>query len=292
MRILVLGASGMLGHQLVMRLKGNFDVAGTLRSPEIASELRRLLPRVPLYTGIRAEDLDSVRHAIEHSRADFVINCIGVVKQADVDPVSSILVNALLPHQLAQLTDIAGARLIHFSTDCVFSGAHGPYTEAEAPDPADRYGRSKLLGECEQAGVLTLRLSFVGHELQWHRGLIDWLLSQRRSRIKGYANALYSGLTTIALADLLAFLLQTHPALAGVWHVSGDPVTKFDLLQTVNRIYSLDIEIERDELFVCDRRLDSTRFRERTGWRPTTWEDMVRAMFADYCSCRVGGYSC
>jgi dTDP-4-dehydrorhamnose reductase len=288
MRVLVLGANGMLGHQVVRRFESDFDVAGTVRGSEIDPAFRKLVPRLPLYAGVRAEDLGSVRHAIEDSRADFVINCIGVVKQADIDPASSILVNALLPHQLAQLTDAAGARLIHFSTDCVFSGAHGPYTEADAPDPVDRYGRAKLLGECQEDGVLTLRLSFVGHELQWHRGLIDWFLSQRGGRIKGYAKALYSGLTTIALANLLASLLQSHPTLAGVWHVSGDPISKFDLLQIVNRIYGLGIEIERDEQFACDRRIDSTRFREQTGWHPSPWEDMVRTMFADRATAPAG----
>ena len=136
-----------------------------------------------------------------------------------------------------------------------------------------------------------MRTSIVGRELRGHLGLIDWFLSQRGGRINGYVRALYSGLTTLAAADLVAWLIRAHPALQGLWQVSGEPISKFDLLQIVKRVYGLDIDIAPDEQFVCDRRLDSTRFREHTGWRPPSWEDMIAAMHRDegmYAAARLG----
>jgi dTDP-4-dehydrorhamnose reductase len=287
MRVMVLGATGMLGHKLLQRLRSDFEVAGTIRASGPDAALRRALPGVRLYSDTRADDLASVRRAIDDWRADVVLNCIGIIKQtkAASDPISSISINALLPHQLARLTAERSAKLIHFSTDCVFSGRRGNYAEADLADPIDLYGRSKLLGEVDAPGALTLRTSIVGRELRGHLGLIDWLFSQRGQRVDGYARALYTGLTTNAMADLIAWLIRSHSDLEGLWHVSGDPISKFDLLQSVNRAYGLGIEIARDETFECDRRLDSTRFRKRTGWQPDPWPDMIAAMQAEESAC-------
>jgi dTDP-4-dehydrorhamnose reductase len=280
MRLLVLGASGMLGHKLLQRLSSKFDLAGTIRSREAEQGVRQALPRIPLYSDVHAENLSALERAIDDWQPETVINCIGIVKQAPEadEPVPTIGTNALLPHLLHRLALERGIRLIHFSTDCVFSGRGGPYAEDDIPDPSDLYGRSKLLGEIAGSGALTLRTSIVGRELRKHRGLIDWCIAQRGRRIKGYARALYTGLTTSAMADLVGEVIASNAALEGLWHVSSDPITKFDLLQIVNREYALGIEIERDEAFVCDRRLDSGRFRNAAGWRPRPWQEMIRAM--------------
>jgi dTDP-4-dehydrorhamnose reductase len=280
MRVLVLGASGMLGHKLLQRLRGKFEVAGTIRSAEPDGPLREALPRLKLYGGVDAAKPGAIERAIDDWRTAAVVNCIGIVKQAPEahEAIPLITVNSLLPHQLHRLTAARGIRLIHLSTDCVFSGRHGPYTEDDIPDPPDLYGRSKLLGEVAGRGALTLRSSIVGRELRQHRGLIEWCLSQRGRRIKGFAGGLYSGLTTSAMADLVGNIIAAQPGLDGLWQVSGDPISKFDLLHIVNRVYQLGIEIERDEDFACDRRLDSTRFRALTGWRPQSWPDMIGAM--------------
>jgi dTDP-4-dehydrorhamnose reductase len=280
MRVLVLGASGMLGHKLLQRLRGKFEVAGTVRSAEPDRMVREALPRLKFYAGVDAAGPGEIARAIDDWRPAAVVNCIGIVKQAPEahEPIPSISVNSLLPHQLHRLTAERGIRLIHFSTDCVFSGRHGPYGEDDIPDPRDLYGRSKLLGEVAGRGALTLRTSIVGRELRQHRGLIEWCLRQRGRRIKGFAGALYSGLTTSAMADLVGDIIGAHPGLDGLWQVSAAPISKFDLLQIVNRVYDLGIEIDRDEDFVCDRRLDSTRLRELTGWQPQPWPDMIDAM--------------
>lgn len=280
MRAIVLGVTGMLGHKLLQRLRAEHEIAGTIRESAADANLLRILSGTKLYPEVHADDLWSIERAIDDWGAQVVLNCMGIVKQvkAASDPITSIAINSLLPHQLAQLTASRGAKLIHFSTDCVFSGRRGNYTEDDVPDPVDLYGRSKLLGEVAGHGALTLRTSIVGRELRGHFGLIDWFLSQRGPRIKGYVRALYSGLTTIAAADLVARLVRDHPDVEGLWHVSADPISKFDLLQIVKRVYGLDIDIAPDEDFICDRRLDSTRFRERTGWHPPSWEDMIANM--------------
>jgi dTDP-4-dehydrorhamnose reductase len=273
----------MLGHKLLQRLRTHFEVAGTIREPEPNAELRRVLSDVKLYPGVAANNPASLGRAIDEWGAQVVLNCIGIVKQREdaKDAIPSIAINSLFPHQLAQLTTARGAKLIHFSTDCVFSGRHGNYVEDDLPDPVDLYGRSKLLGELAAPGTLTLRMSIIGRELRGHLGLIDWFLSQRGRPVKGYAGALYTGLTTIATADLIAHLIRAYPSLEGLWHVSGEPISKFDLLQMVNRVYGFGWEIARDEGFFCDRRLDSSRFRKHTGWHPPPWEEMICSMHSD-----------
>jgi dTDP-4-dehydrorhamnose reductase len=283
MRVIVLGAAGMLGHKLLQRLRAEHEAAGTIRDAAPDAALARALPVVKLYSGVDAGNLASLERALDDWQAQVVLNCIGIIKQSKAasDPLPSITINSLLPHQLAQMAAARGARLIHFSTDCVFSGRRGNYVEDDEPDPVDLYGRSKLLGEVSAPNALTLRTSIVGRELRGHLGLIDWFLSQRGGRINGYVRALYSGLTTLAAADLVVWLIRAHPALQGLWQVSGEPISKFDLLQVVKHVYGLDIEIAPDQQFVCDRRLDSTRFRTHTGWAPPSWEDMIAAMHRD-----------
>ena len=290
MRVLVLGAAGMLGHKLSQRLRADYEVAGTIRDPAPDAGLSRVLSGVQLYPGVQANDPSSLERAIEDWQAEVVLNCVGIIKQtkAGNDPLTSIAVNSLFPHQLAHLTAARGARLIHFSTDCVFSGQRGNYSEHDVTDPVDLYGRSKLLGEVTMHNALTLRTSIVGRELRGHLGLIDWFLSQGGRRVNGYVRALYSGLTTIAAAELVAWLIRAHPALEGLWHVSGEPISKFDLLRMVNRVYGLDIEIVPDEIFSCDRTLDSARFQKCTGWRSPSWEDMIMNMYLDEATYAFG----
>jgi dTDP-4-dehydrorhamnose reductase len=289
LRVIVLGASGMLGHKLLQRLRVSFDAAGTIRDAKPDSVLKVALGGTKLYADVDARRLASVADAIADWHPSVVVNCIGIIKQIEVanDPVESIATNALFPHQLAQLTTARNAKLIHFSTDCVFSGTRGDYTEDDCPDPTDLYGRTKLLGEVTGHGALTLRTSIVGHELRGHHGLIDWFLNQRGGHAKGFAHARYGGLTTLALVELVADVIRTQPSMDGLWHVSSEAISKFDLLQVVNRVYGLGVQLARDETFVCDRSLNSARFRARTGWRPPSWEGMIAAMHAE-----ASNYAC
>jgi dTDP-4-dehydrorhamnose reductase len=213
-----------------------------------------------------------------------VVNCVGIVKQlaAAKDPVLQISVNALFPHQLSRLCG-PRRRVVHVSTDCVFSGRTGSYREADLPDPLDLYGRSKLLGELQEDEGLTLRTSVIGHELgSEHHGLVEWFLSQRGT-VRGFRRAIYSGLPTVVLAQVLVDHVLPRPELRGVYHVASEPISKHELLLLLERTYGRGTIVEPSDDVVCDRSLDSSRFRRATGWQPPPWPDLVRRMHDDHC---------
>jgi len=287
LRILVLGGTGMLGHKLVQRLVARgLWVAATIRStsaPATAAARETLGHAKLLIDNVDVLRDDALMRACDLAEPDVVVNAVGVIKQLDAakEPIPSILTNSLLPHRIAILCARTGTRLIHLSTDCVFAGRGGPYSESDPPDAEDLYGRSKLLGEVNQPACLTVRSSIVGRELRGRSSLIEWFLSQRGGRVKGYARALYTGMTTNVMADLIGSVATDYPRLDGIWHVASDPITKYELLSLVNHHFSLGIELERDEHFVMDRRLDGSRFRAQTGFSAPDWDAMIAGMKAD-----------
>ncbi len=275
----------MLGHRVLQILPTyGHEVVGTVRgaAEEAAGETGPVEPR--LIGGISVEPEGLVERVLDSERPDVVVNCIGVVKQlaSANDPLVAIPVNALFPHRLARACTQRGVRIIHFSTDCVFSGNAGPYTEASPPDPQDLYGRSKLLGEINAPNALTLRTSIIGHEIGGGTGLVSWILRNRGGRVSGFVRALYTGVTTDFMTQALTQIITDFPKLYGVWHLSADPISKYDLICLVNEIYGLDLTIDRDEAYVCDRRLDSTMFRSRTGIVPPTWREMLQVMYENH----------
>lgn len=279
-RVLVLGASGMLGNAVLRLFAGSegFDARGTVRSPASL----RLLPeatRDRVVTGVDVDNPDSLAAAFARVQPHVVINCVGVVKQLDEadDPLVAIPINALLPHRLARLAAVAGARLVHVSTDCVFSGSRGMYTEADFPDANDLYGRSKYLGEADYPNAVTLRTSIIGHELASAHGLVGWFLSQQ-GKVKGFRRAIFSGLPTVELARVIRDHVIPQQDLSGLWHVSAAPINKYELLKLVAEAYGRDIAIEPDDRLVIDRSLESSRFQARTGYQPPTWPELVRRM--------------
>jgi dTDP-4-dehydrorhamnose reductase len=273
----------MLGHRLWRELDRHVDAFATVRSSadDYASldwfDPRRIIGAVDVLSDA---DLD---RAMSAARPDVVINAVGIVKQRrDAESATTtIAVNALLPHRLADQCAAAGARLIHISTDCVFAGTKGAYTEADVPDAHDLYGRSKLLGEVDRAGCLTVRTSMVGREIRTSRGLFEWFFSHRGEIVPGFTRARFSGLTTAELSRVIADIVQRQPELRGVWHVAGDPINKFDLLTIVNDAFRLGSTLRADESFVCDRTLDASRFMNATGYRPPSWAAMVAELAAD-----------
>jgi len=235
--------------------------------------------------GIRAEDTASVRGALATVQPDVVINCIGIVKQRDEakQAIPSIQVNALFPHQLADLCLGHDTRLVQISTDCVFSGFRGKYTEADVPDPVDLYGRTKLLGELQRPNCLTLRTSIIGWQLNTFSSLLSWFSQQRGQRIKGYQQAIYSGFSTHVLAGLISDLIETRPDLTGLYQVASEPISKYDLLVALrDKLGWDDIEIEPDDNFYCDRSLVGTRFSTATGWKAPTWEEMLTGLAEEW----------
>ena len=283
MRVLILGGSGMLGHKLWQTLRGRFDVYVTFRRAPAAYAHFGIFDDARAIGGVSAEDLSAVARAFDAARPEAVVNCVGVVKQgaSAKDPLASISVNALFPHRLAQLSLAHGARLVHLSTDCVFSGREGNYNESSRPDAEDLYGRTKLLGEVGDENCLTLRTSMIGRELAGAHGLLEWFLSQEGRRVRGFRRAVFSGFTTRALAEVIAEVLSEHADLSGVWHVAAEAINKFDLLSLVKEIYGLRVEVEPDESFVCDRSLDGSRFREATGIIAPAWPEMIERMRED-----------
>jgi dTDP-4-dehydrorhamnose reductase len=287
LRVLVLGGTGMLGHKLVQRLaERGLWVATTIRSAAMPSApaARATLGKADrIFACVDVLQDHQLAPTIEAAEPDVVVNAVGIIKQIDAakDPVTSISTNALLPHRIAALCTRRGIRLIHFSTDCVFSGRNGPYAEDAPPDPQDLYGRSKLLGETSGPRCLTIRTSIVGRELRGRAGLVEWFISRRGGSASGHAGALYSGLTTGTVADLAGRLILEHPDLDGLWNVASDAIDKYELLTLVNRHYRLGIALARDDSPVIDRRLDGSRFRARTGFSAPGWDAMIAEMRAD-----------
>jgi len=284
MKVLILGGSGMLGHKLWQVFAPIFDTWVTFHSSVHAYARYGLFDSARAINGVSATDFDSVVRAMAMVHPDVVINAIGIVKQLNEakDPLVSVAVNSLFPHRLAELCHASGVRLIHISTDCVFSGHKGSYSEADLPDPVDLYGRSKLLGEVDRPGCLTLRTSIIGWELERRTGLLEWFAACRGQKVRGYVNAIYTGLSTRSLSLLIAHLIIDHPGLSGLYHVSSTPISKYDLLVGLRQALGWPVEIEPYTDLYCNRSLDSTRFQDATGWHPPSWDEMIGELATEW----------
>jgi len=269
----------MLGHRLFADLRHRHDVRVTLRQPLEAYRDLGLFDFSTAIAGIDARVTDRLAEVFAAVRPDAVVNCVGIVKQRPSanDAIASLEINALLPHRLAVLCRMAGARLVHISTDCIFSGRKGAYLETDPSDAEDIYGRTKYLGEVAGDHCLTLRTSIVGYELTRKTGLLEWFLAQHGS-VPGFSQAIFSGLTTNELSRVVERMLVDHPNASGVFHVSSSPIDKYSLLMLFRKYLSPDVEVVSDARLVIDRSLDSTRFRNEFGYQPPTWEAMVKEL--------------
>lgn len=278
--VLVLGAAGMLGNAMLRLFADSpeYEAWGSVRS----TGSMRLLPaklKDRVIAGVDVENFDSLASLLATVRPGVLINCIGLVKQlseAD-DPLQAIPINALLPHRLARLCQLVGARLVHVSTDCVFDGRKGMYREEDPADAQDLYGRSKHLGEVDYPNAVTLRTSIIGHELASSHGLVGWFLAQE-GPVRGFTRAVFSGLPTVELARVIRDRVLPRPDLHGLYHVSAEPIAKYELLKLVAAAYGRNNSIAPDDRLVIDRSLDSTRFRQLTGYTPPAWPQLVQSM--------------
>ena len=280
MKVLVFGASGMIGSAMfrVLSEQRQWEVWGTLRS----AALKRFFPETlagKLISDIDVERHDALVRVFGQVQPDVVVNCVGLTKhhREAEDPLLSIPLNALLPHRLADLCAATGSRLVHVSTDCVFSGTKGGYVEDDAADSVDVYGKSKHLGEVHVAHAITLRTSTIGHELQSAYGLLEWFLAQQGS-CKGFSRAIFSGLPHVVFAQVVRDVVIPRPELSGLYHVGAQPIDKYDLLQLIAKVYAKPIAIEKDDQFVIDRSLDTQRFRKATGYTPPGWAELIGTM--------------
>ena len=283
--VLILGASGMLGHILFKTLSRNksLQVYGTTRQKSTKS-LFCTENAKNLLTNVNAENIIGLQSILQKIKPNLVINCIGLIKQLDAaeDVLQAIPINTLLPHQLAFLTQQINARLILMSTDCVFSGKKGNYKETDSPDCTDLYGQSKLLGEIiDQPHVLTIRTSIIGHELRGGHSLVNWFLNQKGSAT-GYTKAIYSGLPTIELANIIQELVLSNPKLSGLYQISSEPISKFDLLSLIADTYNKKITLTKSNTPKIDRSLSYAKFKKQTGYKPKPWVQLIQEMHDDY----------
>jgi dTDP-4-dehydrorhamnose reductase len=281
MRVLVVGATGMLGHTVFRYLstRPGIQVFGTLRDSAGAAFFS-VDEQAHLISGVDVLDPGALDRVFDGTTPDVVINCVGVIKQLanSLDPLIVVPINALVPHQLSRRCAERGSRLIQIGTDCVFDGTGGGYRESDKADSDELYGQSKHIGEVRDAPhAITLRTSIVGHELASHNGLLEWFLSQEDTA-RGYTRAIFSGLPTIELARVLAECVLPRPDLCGLYHLSAAPISKFDLLQLVAAEYGKAIRIIPDDKFVIDRSLNSERFSAATGYAAAGWADLVKTM--------------
>lgn len=280
-RVLVLGITGMLGNAVlrVFSADAEHEVWGTLRSTAaLANFPSQVHERI--LRGVDVLDQDVLAAILGKVRPDVVINCVGLIKHlADAnDPLTALPINALLPHRLARLCELSGARLIHVSTDCVFSGRAGGYLESDISDAEDLYGKSKYIGELHDLPhAITLRTSIIGHELGSNHALVDWFLAQQGS-VKGFTKAIFSGLPTVELARVMKDFVLPRPDLSGLYHVAAEPIAKFDLLNLVAAEYGKQIEIRPDAALAIDRSLNGSRFRTATGYVAPAWPDLIHSM--------------
>ncbi|MBK5212022.1 MAG: SDR family oxidoreductase [Coriobacteriia bacterium] len=279
MRVLVLGAGGMLGHEAIRVLAPDFDVWGACRDvnklPALAVEPGKII------SGLDAMHPELIHGILSKVKPDVVINAIGIVKQKDdaKAAIPSITVNSLCPHVLSQACADAGARMIHVSTDCVFSGRtcpEGGYRESDTPDAYDLYGRSKMLGEVvDMPNTLTMRTSIIGWQLGPQTSLIGWFAAHRHEKLKGYTKAIFSGLTTTALTEVMRDVVFERPGLSGLYHVSVAPIDKYTLLNSLAKQCGWNVDITPNEDLVVDKTLNSERFQKETGWTPPGWDSML-----------------
>lgn len=277
MRVLILGASGMLGHKLVEQLSPHHELFGTFRTARCHPDRNQGFTRID---DVVAQDLESLVLAFAQARPEVVVNCIGLVKLLRPSRREMIEVNAAFPHRVHSLCLATGARLIQMSTDAVFSGRVGGYCESTPPDPVDDYGRSKLLGEVEE-NALTLRTALLGPELGTRNGLLSRFSAFRGRNIRVFRQAVLSGLTTLEASRLLLCVIDQHPDLHGVYHVASQPICKFDLANKVNLAAKLGMVVEPDDNFVRDRSLDGSRFQQATSYVAPDWDTMLREMIDD-----------
>jgi dTDP-4-dehydrorhamnose reductase len=277
MKVLILGVSGMLGHKLYQLLSKTLDTLGTIRSDYNAVSKYGFFDKSAIIPNIDIQNISCVEEVIKRVNPNIVINCIGIIKALEntYGRLSNIWINSLFPHQLYAICKPRKIRLIHISTDCVFSGKKGHYKEDDISDAEDIYGKTKYLGELNMDGALTIRTSIIGRELATSNNLVEWFMSNQGAKVQGFTNAIFSGFPTIYFANIMADVITKQPDLSGLYHISSESISKFTLLSLIRDKMGLDIEIEEYPDFYCDRSLDSTRYQHKTDFHSPNWDNLI-----------------
>ncbi len=284
MKIAVLGAGGMLGHKIYQYVAREFpETFAVFHKPAKYYRHREIFSEPEMRGGFEARSGDEVRLYLDALKPDVVVNCIGLTtRKLEAQTHSDIIaVNAVLPHILKEWCRGNSARLIHFSTDCVFSGKSGPYDETSAPDAKDLYGRSKGLGEVDGEGFLTIRSSIVGLELEGKSELLEWFLKQRGQRINGFSQVYYSGVTTTTMAKVVCELLKKKIAFSGIRQLASPVISKHDLLMLTNEIFAAGVAITPVDQPVSNKVLKQSSFFNDLGIYPPSWREQLTEVFAE-----------
>lgn len=260
----------MLGFTLFnyLKTKKKLKVFGTIRKK--VSKQKNILTKIDI------KDFKLLKKRILEISPDMIINCIGIVKSEvkNISKYQVIKINSKLPNYLNKISSKLNFKLVHISTDCVFSGKNKINSEKSVTKPLDLYGKSKLAGEFKSNTNIVIRTSIIGHEIDYKRGLLEWFLKQEGS-IFGFSKAFFSGLTTLELSKIIYEKIIFKKDLSGIYHVSGKKINKYNLLKKIRKIYNKKINIKKESKFSINRSLDSTRFISRTGYVKKNWDIMI-----------------
>ena len=283
MKILILGADGMLGHKLFQLLGMDYpETFGTISGKSSIYPYSgisffhtdKVIPEVNML------DFGQIEHIINQLNPDYIINCLRVATHGDetAPPLQTITVNSLLPHQLAEVAKKNGARMIHFSSDCVFNGKQGMYTEEDPPNATHIYGQTRLLGEVFADNVLVLRGSVIGRELIQHSSLLDWFLRQQGSEINGFTHAIYSGLSSVETVRVVQMIISIKPSLTGLYHIASKPINKYNLLKLAQKNFGIKVTIHKQNKYFVNRSLAAEKIKYALGYVAPSWSSMMKEL--------------
>lgn len=286
MKVIVLGGAGMLGHQVwqkCLEVFGPHQVACTLHKSRTHYTQFGIFENGHVFDEIDLQDFSNAEKVLQKFSPDYIVNAVGITlrKKELHDLALTYNLNGMLPHRLALWGHQHKARVIHLSTDCVFDGAQGHYSEMSVPTAKDHYGKSKFLGEIRYDNALTLRFSAIGRELEGKTELLEWFLSQKNQKVKGFAKAMYSGLSTNVVAEEVVKRISAKTKLHGLYQMAGESVSKYELLKMINEIFHVNAEIEAFDQYVADKTLSSELYSAATGFVRPHWKKMLTEVAAD-----------
>lgn len=275
--MLILGADGMIGHKMAQSLS-HFDPY--LNSRSHSNYLQEHFPNSTLFNfdflNQNIEDL------LEKTLPDYIINAVGITtRRGSTDNKETNLLNSQLPKKIDFWCEENQKKQIHFSTDCVFSGDKGNYNDLDLPDAKDDYGKSKGDGEINSNSTLTIRSSVIGREIYNKTELLEWVISNKNKKIKGFDNAVYSGVTSLWMSKTVNEIIKNYPDLYGIYNISTPPISKYDLIAKINIYFKLNIELERDSSYYSNKSLNSDRFFTETNFTKPNWDEMLNDLYLD-----------
>ena len=277
MKIIVLGASGLIGSYMFRELSKTFETFGTIRKSKIKYKDIALFKSNKIIDNIDILNLDNLNKLLESLKPNIIVNCIGVTKRKISDNLLDVIkINSIFPHELVKWGLINSARIIHFSTDCVFNGLTGNYNEKSNTNAFDIYGKTKALGEIQYDNCLTIRSSFIGRELFDKTELLEWVISNNGKKIKGFKKTMYSGVSALFLSKFIKNIINDHIKLNGLFQLSTDiPISKYDLICLIRDCFDLNIEIiPENNKYHCPT-LDNSKLKNKMNFEIPSWKEML-----------------